>query len=200
MPKPRIVLASQSPARRRLLDAAGIDFTVQPARIDEDVIRQTLTGSDPMPPADVALILAEAKAGFVSKIYPDAVVIGADQVLEFDGRILSKSETTEAARLTLIQLRGKSHRLISALVVVRSGATVWRHTEEATLEMRDFSNQYLGRYLNEMGHRVTGTVGGYEIEGLGIGLFSKVSGDYFTIQGLPLLPLLAFLRREQVIE
>jgi len=200
MHKPRIILASQSKARRRLLEAAGIEFTAQSAGIDEQIIRETLVGPDPMPAADVALILAEAKAASISEKFPGDLVIGADQVLEFEDRILTKAKSPEAARNVLIQLRGKTHRLISAVVGVRAGTTLWRHTEEAHLEMRDFSNQFLGQYIAAMKASVTQTVGGYEIEGRGIQLFSKVSGDLFTIQGLPLLQLLAFLRRERAIE
>ena len=199
MKPPRLVLASGSRARTRLLQAAGLDFICQPARVDEDAIRQTLEAGGKMPAEDVASILAEAKAGFIAEQYPLDFVVGADQVLEFDGRIITKAHSREEARQTLIQLRGKIHRLISAVTVVRTGAVLWRHTEEAELEMRDFSNEFLGRYLAAMGDRVTETVGGYEIEGRGIQLFSRISGDIFTIQGLPLLPLLDFLRREDVI-
>jgi len=199
MPDLRLILASKSRARRRLLKAAGLDFTAISADVDEDAIRQALDTDDPMPAEDIALILAEAKAVYVGKAHPNDFVIGADQVLEFDGHILTKSETSKAARQSLIQLRGKTHRLISAVAVVRGGETLWRHTEEASLHMRDFSNAFLGQYLAAMGDQVTETVGGYEIEGRGIQLFSKITGDIFTIQGLPLLPLLAFLRREQVI-
>ncbi len=199
MSQPRLILASKSRARRRLLEAAGLEFTAISADVDEDAIRRALDTTDPMPPDDIALILAEAKAVFVAKNHPNDFIVGADQVLEFEGHILAKSESSEAARQTLIQLRGKTHRLISAVTVVLGGETLWRHTEEASLQMRDFSNTILGQYLAAMGNRVTETVGGYEIEGRGIQLFSHVIGDTFTIQGLPLLPLLAFLRREQVI-
>ena len=200
MKPPRLVLASGSRARMRLLEAAGLDFIAQAARIDEDAIRRTLQTGGEMPAEDVALILAEAKAGFIAEQFPLDFVIGADQVLEFDGRIVTKAQTRTEARQTLIALRGKTHRLISAVTVVRIGAVLWRHAEEAELEMRDFSNEFLGRYLAAMGEKVTQTVGGYEIEARGIQLFSRITGDIFTIQGLPLLPLLDFLRREDVIE
>lgn len=199
MSAPRIILASQSRARQKLLEAAGVEFRAEPAAVDEEAIREALNKDQAMPTEDVALILAQAKAAFVAGKYPHDYVIGADQMLEFDGHTINKAATLAQARAILIQLRGRTHRLISAVSVVHDGTTVWRHTEEATLEMRNFSNEFLGQYMAAMGNAVMRSVGGYQIEGLGIQLFAKVTGDIFTIQGLPLLPLLAFLRRQQVI-
>jgi septum formation protein len=196
---PRLVLASGSEARARLLRAAGLRFEVEPAEVDELAIREALDTDGGMLPEDVAAILAEAKAATVSERRPLDFVIGADQILEFRGRILEKAETVAEAREKLIELRGRSHRLISAVVVARTGATLWRHTDQAELRMRDFSNGFLGRYLAECGGAAIRSVGAYEIEAQGIQLFSSIAGDSFTIQGLPLLPLLQFLRQEEVI-
>lgn len=200
MTSSKLILASQSRARSRLLANAGLTFTTAPADIDEEAIRQTLDKDGPMPPEDVATILAETKANVIAEQNPLAYVIGADQVLEFGGVILSKAENKEAARDALLKLRGHTHRLMSAVVVSRAGATLWRHVEIAELEMREFSNEFLGQYLHKMGDKVCETVGAYEIEGRGLQLFSKVSGDLFTIQGLPLLPLLGFLRKQSLIQ
>lgn len=194
-----LILASHSTARSRLLKAAGLKFRIQPAEVDEGSIRDTLALDGGMPAEDVAMILAEAKAVAVSEQNALDFVIGADQALEFGGRIISKAQTVNEARATLIELRGKRHRLISAVVVARTGATLWRYSEQAELTMRDFSNEFLGQYLAKMGEAVTRTVGGYEIEGRGAQLFDSISGDAFTIQGMPLLPLLEFLRHEEII-
>lgn len=194
-----VVLASASRARARMLRAAGLTFDVVPADIDEDAVRSSLEASGTTDPADIAQILCEAKAAEVSGRRPDDLVIGADQVLDFEGALLTKPASKDAARDQLLNLRGKTHRLISAACCVVSGETVWREATHADLTMRDFSTTFLGGYLAAMGGRITTTVGGYEIEGLGIQLFDRIDGDLFTIQGLPLMPLLAFLFQRGVL-
>lgn len=200
MTSPRLVLASGSTARARLLSAAGLDFEVVVPDIDEAAVRQALDTGEPVPPEDVATILAEAKATTVSERYPLDFVVGADQVLELNGRILEKAADADAARKKLLALRGNVHRLISAVTVARAGVGLWRHADYAELEMRDFTPAFLGRYMAAAGPALTRSVGAYEIEGPGIQLFARVSGDIFTIQGLPLLPLLEYLRNEEIIE
>lgn len=199
MQHPRLVLASASAARARLLTDAGLRFTVEPADVDEAAIREVLDVEGGMLPEDVASILAESKAATVSERHPLDFVIGADQVLEFDGRIIDKATTIAEARARLIELRGRRHRLISAVVVARTGATLWRHVDQAELTMRDFTNEFLGTYLAAVGEAATRSVGAYEIEARGIQLFARIAGDSFTIQGLPLLPLLNYLRQEEAI-
>ncbi|MGV1015493.1 MAG: Maf family protein, partial [Methyloceanibacter sp.] len=144
--------------------------------------------------------LARAKAEAVSDLARQAYVIGADQVLSFGDVILTKPDSMEAARRQLLDLRGKSHTLHTSVAVATGGATVWTETEMATLTMRKLTPEFIGRYLAAAGEEVLNSVGAYQIEQLGIQLFEKIEGDYFTVLGLPLLPLLATLRREGVIE
>jgi len=198
--KPPFILASSSNVRARLLEAAGLAFSVQPPGLDEQIMRQAVGGTGALSPQDVAEVLARAKAEAVSELVPGAFVIGADQVLAFGGRILAKPESVEAARRELLDLSGKSHTLHSAVALATKGATVWAHSESSTLLMRELSPQFIGRYLAAAGREVLNSVGAYQLEGLGIQLFEKIDGDYFSILGLPLLPLLAALRREGAIE
>jgi nucleoside triphosphate pyrophosphatase len=196
--KPPLILASSSKVRARLLEAAGLAFTVQPPGLDEHIMRHGSTGA--LGPQDIAEVLARAKAEAVSGLVPQAFVIGADQVLDFGGRILAKPDTMEAARKELLDLSGKSHTLHSAVALASKGGTVWAHSESSTLTMRKLSPQFIGRYLAAAGEEVLSSVGAYQLEGLGIQLFEKIDGDYFSILGLPLLPLLDALRREGAIE
>lgn len=197
---PSIVLASSSPTRQRLLKSAGLDFTAVPALVDEDVVRETLTADGEMvEPGDMAEILARAKAEDVSARYPDAVVIGADQVLSCGDELFNKPGMMEAARETLLALRGRTHQLHSAVVIAENGETVWTFVDTADMTMRDFSAIFLGRYLALAGDDVLDSVGAYQLEGPGIQLFERIEGDFFTILGLPLLPLLSELRRRKVI-
>ena len=189
-----LVLASASTSRARVLSEAGVAFAVQPAHIDEDAVKAS--GADG--PA-VAAGLAELKALRVSASCPGTLVLGADQVLVCEGKILSKAETFAEAAAQLKFLRGKSHTLISALALARDGAIVWRHIDEARLAMRDFSDAFLDFYLDAEGGAVLGSVGCYRLEGPGAQLFDSVEGDYFSILGLPLLPLLEILREQGVI-
>ena len=192
-----LILASASPFRRRMLEAAGLSFRVVPANVDEAAVRQRLATADV---ARVAATLAQAKAVAVSEAYPEALVIGADQVLDFSGRLFSKPNGLDEARTQLKALRGHAHQLHTAAALAQTGRTFWSHTETARLVMRTFSDAFLDRYLAEMGARVCHTVGAYEIEGRGIQLFERVEGDSFTIIGLPLLALLAELRARGAID
>ena len=190
-----LVLASSSAARARILAAAGIDATVDPAAVDEAQIKaeSRAMGRD----ADAcALLLAEAKAKDVAARHPGALVLGADQMLECAGRWFDKPVDMSEARAQLQALNGQEHQLITAAAMVRDGAVLWRVVERSLLKMRRFTAAFLDRYLTAMGERVLGTVGGYELEGMGAQLMARIEGDYFAILGLPLLPILAFLRDE----
>ena len=198
--RPPLILASSSKVRARLLEAAGLAFIVEPPGLDEHAMRQAVSGTGALGPQDVAEVLARAKAEAVSEVARDAFVIGADQVLALGERILAKPESMEAARGELLDLSGKSHALLSAVALARNGTTLWAHSEISTLTMRALTPQFIGRYLAAAGGEVLSSVGAYQLEGLGIQLFEKIDGDYFSILGLPLLPLLDALRREGAIE
>jgi septum formation protein len=191
----RIVLASASSARRRLLAAAGIACEVEPSHVDEAEVKAGLLPEGATPRA-VADCLAELKAVRVSARRPGALVIGSDQVLALNGILFDKPPDMAHARAHLRAFRGKRHTLVSAVVVARDGAAIWRHVEEAHLTMRPFSDEFLDAYLAAAGESVLSSVGVYALEGLGAQLFSRIEGDHFTIQGLPLLPLLDFLRAQ----
>jgi septum formation protein len=196
----RLVLASGSAARRALLDGAGLVFEVRTPDVDEDAIRSTLlANTEDTQAVDVARALAVAKACAISGQVSDAVVIGADQVLVLDGAIFSKPGNLDEARSHLSQLRGKTHELISAVALARHGEVFWKTSERAQMSVRNFSDEFLERYLELMGERVLRSVGCYELESTGVQLFDHIDGDYFTILGLPLLPLLARLRQDDVI-
>jgi septum formation protein len=189
----RLVLASTSRIRGELLTKAGLVFEVVRPEVDENELKKA---SMALAPGDLAVSLAAAKAVSVANRVPNALVLGADQVLNLAGRAFDKPESAEAARRQLIELRGRSHALETALCCARGGEVVWRHLGQATLTMRPFSDKFLDAYLRQMGPEVTTSVGAYKLEGLGAQLFDAVEGDYFTILGLPLLPLLDFLRRQ----
>ncbi|MGI6855617.1 Maf-like protein [Mesorhizobium sp. 1B3] len=193
-----IVLASGSPFRRALLANAGLDFsTVRPA-IDERAVEAAITGE--VTPEDVASILAEAKALDVSERHPEALVIGSDQTLSLGDEIFHKPVDMEGARRHLLKLSGKTHSLNSAVVLAQGGETLWRHVGVAWLTMRKLQPAFIGRHLARVGAKALESVGAYQIEGEGIQLFDKIEGDYFTIVGLPLLPLLAALRERGAID
>lgn len=196
---PPIVLASQSRTRNMLLKNAGIAFAAEAAAIDERAVEAPLTEAA-VPPDDIALILAEAKAQDVSQRFPGALVIGADQTLAFNDQCLSKPASMEAARRLLLDMRGQTHALHAAVVCVRDGAVLWRHVSTAYLTMRDYSPDFVGRYLAGVGDLALTSVGAYQLEGPGVQLFDKIDGDFFTILGLPMLPLLEFLRGEGAID
>lgn len=191
----QIVLASTSASRRSMLEAAGVSFTIDAPHVDEDLIKDLLTGSGANG-SRIADALAEAKALAVSERHPAALTIGADQILESGGRFFSKALDEIEARETLLALRGSEHQLISAVVIAREGYAVWRRTEIATMRMREFSDEFLDEYLTAEIPDILGSVGCYRIEGRGALLFSEISGDHFCIRGLPLIALLAALREK----
>jgi nucleoside triphosphate pyrophosphatase len=196
----QIVLASASRARRELLAAAGVAFTVEPADVDEPAIRKDLTGAGAGASAvAIAEVLARAKAESVSAHHKDSLVIGADQVLAFGPELLSKPKDEAEARATLHKLKGHTHELHSAVAFAEGGRVVWEHVGTARLTMRAFSDAFLEDYLVRAGDRIGQSVGAYELEGLGVQLFERIEGDYFTILGLPLLPVLAELRARGVL-
>lgn len=195
-----IVLASGSRARREMLAAAGIHFTVQAADVDEPAIRARLLKADAsVEPKRIAAVLAAAKAEDVSAKLRGSLIIGADQVLALGDELLSKAPNAEAAREALRKLRGRTHELHSAVALAEKGKVTWAHVATARLTMRDFSDAFLDDYLLRAGDRVGQSVGAYELEGLGVQLFDRIEGDYFTILGLPLLPVLAELRVRGII-
>jgi septum formation protein len=198
--RPPLILASASKSRARILEAAGLAFIVEPPGLDEAVMRQAVSGEGSLSPHDVAEVLARAKAEAVSELAPKAYVIGGDQVLALGETILSKPDGMEAARRQLLDLSGKTHNLHTAVSVATDGETIWAETTIATLHMRKLSPEFIGRYLAAAGEEVLSSVGAYQIEQLGVQLFDKIDGDYFSILGLPLIPLLDTLRREGVIE
>lgn len=187
-----LLLASGSTIRADLLRAAGLQVTAHPAHIDEDMIRAALQ-SEAAHPRDVADTLAEMKAARIARKNPQALVLGCDQVLEFDHKVWSKPETLDQARDQIRALRGHSHSLLSAAVLFDHGQPVWRHVGQARLTMRDVSDRYLDAYLSRNWPSIATSVGGYKLEEEGVRLFSAIEGDYFTILGLPLLPLLSYL-------
>lgn len=193
-----MILASASQTRAKLLEDAGVAFAVVPARVDEDALKQSFL-AEKASHHDIADALAELKALRVSASHPGELVLGADQVLNFEGALVSKCESLIEARQLLMRLRGKSHDLISAMVLAKNGAPIWRHVEKATLTMRDFSDGFLDDYLAREGEALLSGVGCYRLEGRGAQLFSRVTGDHSTILGLPLIPLLSALREQGVI-
>jgi septum formation protein len=187
-----LMLASKSSARQALLSAAGVPVEVQPADIDERKLEdaETLLG-----PSAIAALLAREKAIAVERHHPGRLVLGADQMLALDGRRFAKPADREAAHAQLRALSGRTHELHSAIAFVHNGAVVFEHVEVARLAMRGFSEQFLDHYLDAAGGAVTQSVGAYQIEGLGVQLFDRLEGDYFTILGLPLMAVLEFLRQ-----
>lgn len=192
-----VILASKSAARRAVLEGAGVPVEIHVAGVDEDAVKSGLL-AEGATPRDIADALAELKALRVSAAR-QGFVVGADQTLEFQGRLYDKAPTIEDARARLKLLRGHPHKLHSAVVVARNGETVWREVDTATLTMRDFSDAFLEHYLETEGPEALASVGCYRLEGPGAQLFSRVQGDYFAILGLPLLGLLDFLRQQGVL-
>jgi septum formation protein len=188
-----LVLASQSASRRAMLESAGIPLEISPADIDERAVEARAGDRDA---GEVAGLLACAKARAVAAQKPGRLVLGADQTLALGQRRFSKPADRAAARDQLKSLRGNTHALHSAFAVARDGAIVFEHRETAHLTMRPFSDNFLERYLDAAGIAVTASVGAYQVETTGIQLFERIDGSHFTILGLPLIPLLNFLRRE----
>ncbi len=188
----QIILASGSDIRATLLRNAGVEFAVQVARIDEDAMRQSLLAEDASP-RDIADALAEMKAQRVAAKYPDALVIGCDQVLAQGRTLLSKPTSKEEALTQLRTMRGQSHQLLSAAVIYDDGAPVWRHVGIVRLHMRDASDDYLEGYVDRNWDSIRHSVGAYKLEEEGVRLFTRIEGDYFNVLGLPLLELLSYL-------
>jgi septum formation protein len=188
-----LVLASRSASRRAVLAGAAIPVEVLPADIDERALEAQ---AGPSSPGEVALLLARAKACAVAGKLPGRLVLGADQTLALGNRLFAKPANSAAARDQLKSLRGRTHELHSALVLVRDGAVLFEHCEIARLTMRQFSDRFLETYMETAGLAVTASVGGYQVESVGIQLFERIDGDHFTILGLPLLRLLHYLRHE----
>ena len=196
----RLVLASGSTTRRALLKAAAVDVAVHPADVDEAAIRDSLLASRKNVSHEcIAQALADEKAKAVSKAEPGALIIGADQVLSFEGRLFDKPKSLADAREHLLALRGKTHALHSATALAENGNIVWQDVTTARLTMRNFSEAALDDYLARVGDVVLTSVGAYQIEGPAVQLFDSVDGDHSTILGLPLLPLLKELRRREVL-
>jgi len=192
MPETPLILASASQIRLTLLQNAGITVTAHPARIDEDAIRRALQ-AEHAKPRDIADTLAELKARKLAQRNPQALVLGCDQVLALNDHVFAKPGSLDEARLQLAQLRNQTHHLHSALVLYHNAQPIWRQIDTAKLTMRDASDAYLDAYLSRQWPTVATSIGAYQLESEGIRLFSSIEGDYFTILGLPLLPLLAYL-------
>ncbi len=192
----RLVLASRSAARRAMLTGAGVPYVAEDAGVDESAIKTSLAG---IAPAELALELAQAKALAVSRRDPEAWVLGSDQTLAFDGGMVSKAPDLAAASERLKSLCGRTHQLHSAAALATNGAVVWSGVDTARMTMRDFSDDFLVAYLAAEGEGLLGSVGCYRLEGMGSQLFERVEGDYFTVLGMPLWPVLAELRRAGVI-
>ncbi len=195
---PALILATASAARRAVLAAAGLRFTAEAAAVDEAAIKESAR-AEGIPPGEAAMLLAEAKAQRIARRHPEALVIGADQLLVCDGRWFDKPPDMAAARAQLLALRGRPHELMTAMVCWRGGQRAWQHLARPRLTMREFSEEFLDAYLVAEGEAVLGSVGAYRLEGIGVQLFSAVEGEHGAILGLPLLPLLGFLRQHGVL-
>lgn len=195
---PAVVLASGSLFRARMLRAAGVDFTVEAPGIDEATVRESLYAEGARV-EDVATMLGELKAMAVSQKQPEALVVGSDQMLDCNGVWFEKPLDRDHARASLMALAGRDHRLVTSVVVARGGSRIWHGLETVRMRMRPLSDAFIEQYLDAVGDEVTQSVGAYQLEGLGAQLFTAVEGDYFSVLGLPLLPLLDFLRTHRVL-
>lgn len=189
-----LILASKSAARRAMLEGAGVPFSVQVAGIDEEALKTP--GVDPVALAED---LAKAKALAVSVLHPQTLILGADQTLAFDGGLVSKAVSLEAARQRLSQMRGHSHQLHSGAALALNGQIIWSGVDSVQMVMRHFSDEFLDAYISAEGDELLHCVGSYRLEGMGSQLFAAVEGDYFTVLGLPLWPILEQLRQAGVI-
>jgi septum formation protein len=189
---PDLILASGSAARREMLQGAGVPFRIEVAPVDEDALKAELGAIDP---AALAVELAKAKALAVSRLHPEAWVLGGDQTLAFDGGLVSKARSLPEARERLWAMRGRSHALHSGAALARAGEALWSGVETAKMQVRPFSEGFLDAYLEAEGEALLACVGAYRLEGLGAQLFERVEGDYFTVLGLPLWAVLEQLRR-----
>ena len=195
-PGERLVLASKSAARRAMLEGAGVPFSVQVADVDEGAVK---TAHDPADAAGLAEELARVKALAVSRRDPEAWVLGADQTLAFNGGLVSKAGSTAEARARLLSMRGRTHHLHSGAALAHNGQVVWSGVDTAAMRVRDFSEAFLDAYLAAEGDALLACVGSYRLEGPGAQLFEAVDGDYFTVLGMPLWPVLTELRRAGVL-
>jgi septum formation protein len=193
-----VILASASKSRASLLRAAGIAVDIVPAHADEDAVKASLKAENASA-AQCAEVLAELKAVQVSHRHPEALVIGADQMLECEGLWFDKPADMAGARNHLVALRGKTHTLPTAVAVVLNGSRIWHHVATPRLNVRNYSDAFIETYLESAGTAVLSSVGAYQLEGLGAQLFTHIDGDFFTILGLPLLPLMSFLREHGVV-
>ena len=194
-----IVLASGSEIRAQLLRQAGIEFDIVVPRLDEDAIKTALL-AEQAAPRDIADALAEAKARKISGKHPGQMVLGCDQVLDFDGRLLSKPVSPEDALAQLKEMRGKRHMLLSAAVIYRDGQPIWRHVGQVRLLMRNASDAYLDGYVDRNWDSIRHAVGAYKLEEEGVRLFTTIDGSYFNVLGLPLMELINYLGLQGVIE
>ena len=192
----RLILASKSAARRAMLEGAGVPFAVQVADVDEDAVKAL---HDPADAGGLAIELARIKALAVSRRDPEAWILGADQTLAFEDGLVSKARSMAEARDRLSAMRGRTHHLHSGAALARNGQVVWAGADVAAMHMRDFSDAFLDAYLETEGEGLLASVGAYRLEGMGSQLFAAVEGDYFTVLGLPLWPVLEELRRAGVL-
>lgn len=192
---PQLILASLSASRKALLTGAGVGFSAIPSHIDEAALKAGFSG----PPEALAIALASAKAIKISRLHPDALVIGGDQLLVCEGKIYDKPSDLDEAATQLRALAGREHALISSVCLVQNGQCLWSHTQSALLTMRRFSDEFLADYLVAEGDEILSCVGAYRLEGPGAQLFERIEGDYFTVLGLPLLALLSALRAQGVL-
>lgn len=195
---PPVILASGSAFRARMLKSAGVCFSTIVPGVDEPAVRESLQAEGARV-EDVAIALGELKALAVSRSHADALVIGSDQMLECNGVWFEKPADRDHARVSLIALSGREHRLVTSAVVARNGSRIWHTVGVVTMHMRPLSETFIDQYLDAMGGAATQSVGAYQLEALGSQLFTAVEGDYFTVLGLPLLPLLGFLRSHGVL-
>ena len=194
MTQSKIVLASTSSIRKILLANSGLIFNVEPSPLDETEIKQA---NPTLSAKSLSILLAEQKALALNQ--PENLVIGTDQTLSCDNQIYSKAKTVADLRHQLLQLRGNTHALSSSVALAKNNHILWTHCSESQLTMRQFSDQFLDHYIEHHGKTVLSSLGGYQLEAQGINLFEKIEGDYFAILGLPLLPLLAYLRQENYV-
>ncbi len=194
-----LILSSGSKTRQQMLRNAGVPFEVYVPKVDETAIKQSLI-EEKVAARDIADALADAKANSASFMYPNRMILAADQILVFKEKILSKAQTRDEAKETLMLLSGGTHSLVSAAVVYDQGQPVWRQVATAEMKVRPLTDPFIDWYLDTLGNDAFWSVGAYQLEGIGAQLFDQVDGDYFTVLGLPLIPVLDFLRRRNILK